>query len=258
MSKPFLLLSARHDEAIARVEIGEFRRFLGVGPRALVRARMERGEMPRVDFADWAGVIVGGSSYDVSTPEARKSDNQLAVERYLGDVCSRAIEADFPLLGICYGLGVLARLCGARVDGSHPEQIAAPRERATPAGLADPLLAGLPAGFQGYVGHHESVAAPASGMTLLVTNDVSPVQLVRIGRNVYGSQFHPEISRSGMMLRIARTEGIYYPAPRRTRIEQACAGAHVGPVHRVLANFAGRGAGASAHEDGEVPAPLGA
>lgn len=257
MPKPFLLLSARHDEAIARIELREFRQFLGVGEQGLVRVRMERGEMPAVHLADWAGIIVGGSSYDVSAPQDDKSANQLAVERYLEDVTGRAVDADVPFLGICYGLGVLARLFGARVDGTHPEEITAPHQRATAAGRADPLLDGVPARFRGYVGHHESVAHAAPGMTLLVTNDASPVQMVRVGRNVYGSQFHPEISRPGILLRIGRTEGVYYPAERRGEIERACARADVGPAHRVLANFARRFAASPAREDG-VPAPLSA
>ena len=62
----------------------------------------------------------------------------------------------------------------------------------TDAGRADPLLAGLPDVFAAYVGHKEAITTLPSGAVVLATGAACPVQMFRVGRAAYATQFHPE------------------------------------------------------------------
>ena len=72
----------------------------------------------------------------------------------------------------------------------------------TDAGAADPLLADLPPTFTAFVGHKEAITVLPSSATLLATGDACPVQMFRVGQNVYATQFHPECDVEGISTRI--------------------------------------------------------
>jgi GMP synthase (glutamine-hydrolysing) len=83
----------------------------------------------------------------------------------------------------------------------------------TGAGRADPLLAGLPDRFPAFVGHKEAVEALPEGCAHLVEAPSCPFQMIRHGRNVYATQFHPEADAEGFALRIRVYAGRGYFAP---------------------------------------------
>jgi GMP synthase (glutamine-hydrolysing) len=99
-----------------------------------------------------------------------------------------------PYLGFCLGSQLLARVLGARV-ARHPEglhEIGYVPVKPTPA--ADGLAAGL---SHVYHWHNEGFEVPV-GAELLFEGPVFPNQAVRYGVNVYGLQFHPEVTVAGM------------------------------------------------------------
>ena len=51
-------------------------------------------------------------------------------------------------------------------------------------------------------GHKEACDRLPQGATLLLTNDDCPVQMFRIGENIYATQFHPEGDGEGFTVRI--------------------------------------------------------
>src|SRR5690606_19999258 len=71
----------------------------------------------------------------------------------------------------------------------------------TPVGADDPLLAGLPDRFTAFVGHKEAVTHLPRSATLLAKGERCPVQMFRVGRNVYATQFHPELDVDGITTR---------------------------------------------------------
>ena len=98
-----------------------------------------------------------------------------------------------PFLGCCYGLGILAAHLGARSrKARYGEPVGGVDCAVTEAGAADPLLAGLPRSFRALVGHKEAVQALPPGAVHLVASEPCPFQVIRAGRNVYATQFHPE------------------------------------------------------------------
>jgi GMP synthase (glutamine-hydrolysing) len=72
----------------------------------------------------------------------------------------------------------------------------------TPEGRADPLLADLPEEFEAFVGHKEAVHDLPANAVRLASSPRCPVQAFRVGRNVYATQFHPELDIHGLCTRI--------------------------------------------------------
>jgi len=112
------------------------------------------------------------------------------------------IARDFPFLGACYGIGTIGAHEGAVIDGTYREPISVIEVARTDAGASDPLLQGLPDAFTAFVGHKEAITVLPASATLLVRGEACPVQMFRVGRNVYATQFHPELDVEGISTRI--------------------------------------------------------
>lgn len=190
MPRPFVLLHARPEPDARAAELASVRRGLGVGDR-LESRRADAEELP-ADLADRAaGVLVGGTPYSLTDPEAAKGPGQRLAERQLTALAERALARDLPVFFTCFGIGILTRVLGGTVDRTHPEPVSAAESRLTREGTDDPVASVLPPRFLALTGHKESAPATPPGAVLLATNDVSPVQLYRAG-SVLASQFHPE------------------------------------------------------------------
>lgn len=200
--KPFLLLATRAEDLPADEEYALFRRFTGLPTDRLVRVRMEAGPLGEIDLDDWSGIFVGGGPFNASDPPEQKSAVQHRVETEFARLLDEVVARDFPFLGACYGVGTLGAHQGATIDRTHQEPISVVEVERTAAGAADPLLAGLPDTFTAFVGHKEAISALPDSATLLVRGDACPVQMFRVGRNVYATQFHPELDLDGITTRI--------------------------------------------------------
>jgi GMP synthase (glutamine-hydrolysing) len=199
---PLLLLSIRAHEAAADDEYAAMMRFGGLYEGELHRIRLDRESMGRLDLDDWSGVILGGGPYNYSDPPAAKSADQRRAERELLALLDDIVVRDFPFLGCCYGIGVLGAYIGATVDHTYAEPISAVPVSLADAGRADPLFADVPDVFDAFVGHKEAVTSlPPEGIAL-ASSPACPVQAFRVGRNVYATQFHPELDVDGICTRI--------------------------------------------------------
>ncbi|MGV0111856.1 glutamine amidotransferase [Arthrobacter sp. CP30] len=221
--KPFLLLATRAEDFAADAEYRSFLRFGGLAEGELRRIRLESGPMPELDLADYSGIFLGGSPFNSSDPEESKSAVQVRVEDELGALLDRVVPEDFPFLGACYGVGTLGRHQGAVVDTTYAEPIGSVEITLTDGGAADPLLAGLPPSFAAYVGHKEACAALPSSAVLLASSPTCPVQMFRVGQNVYATQFHPELDVEALVGRIStyRHAGYFPPEQADEYMERA-------------------------------------
>lgn len=239
MAKPFLMLTSRDDEVVAADEAEALPRLAGLDAGDVVQVRMESEPFPVLDPTAWSGVVVCGSPWDAGAEESSKSPLQRRVEAHLERLLDVVLEESVPYLGICYGLGILNRHLGGRVDTAHGEEIGAPELHLTDAGREDLLLSAVPEVFHGYVGHHEAVGLLAADAELLVTSESCPVQMVRVGERAWATQFHPELDTAGIEVRIREyaDRGYYAPADRH-RIWDAAHSVDVAPAHRILSTFA--------------------
>jgi GMP synthase (glutamine-hydrolysing) len=212
--KPFLLLAVRADDAAADNEYESFLACAGLRERDLRRYRLEQRPLGDVDLQDWSGIFLGGGPFTASDPEGSKSPVQRRVEGDLRGVLEKVISADFPFLGACYGIGTLGSHQGAVVDRRYAEPIGAVPVTLTSDGRQDPLLAGLPATFDAFVGHKEAISRLPRHAVLLATSPACPVQAFRIGSAVYATQFHPELDAASLCTRIEvyKHAGYFEPA----------------------------------------------
>jgi GMP synthase (glutamine-hydrolysing) len=200
--KPFLLLGTRAENYAADAEYRSFLRFGGLAEGELRRIRLEAEPLPELDLADYSGIFLGGSPFNSSDPQESKSRVQVRVEQELGLLLDRVVAEDFPFLGACYGVGTLGRHQGAVIDSTYAESVGTVEVTLTADGAADPLLAGLPSSFAAYVGHKEACATVPASAVLLASSVTCPVQMFRVGRNVYATQFHPELDVEALVGRI--------------------------------------------------------
>lgn len=202
LSKPFLLLSIRGEDEAAEDEYRAMVRFGGLDPTGMRRIRLTHESLGRIDLADWSGIVLGGGPYNVSDPADVKSTTQRRVESELLELIGRIVDHDFPFLGCCYGVGTLGTVIGATVDRTHPEPVGGLTVTVTTEGRDDELFAEVPDVFDAYGGHKEAATSLPSHAVRLATSSACPVQAFRVGRNVYATQFHPELDFDGMMTRI--------------------------------------------------------
>ncbi len=136
-----------------------------VGPQALARRRPK-------------GVILSGGPASVYADGAPPLDPGL-------------LELGIPVLGICYGMQLLARELGGRVEGAEVGEFGRSQLSVQENGR---LLAGTPREQTCWMSHRDTVFAPPPGFTALASSTASPVAAFEsVRRGVYGIQFHPEV-----------------------------------------------------------------
>lgn len=100
-------------------------------------------------------------------------------------------EADKAVLGICLGAQLVARGHGGRNVLGRPQEFGWRDVTLSAQGLDDPMLAAAPAVFPIFHWHNDTFDLPP-GATHLATSAMTPNQAFRVGRAVYGIQFHFE------------------------------------------------------------------
>ena len=239
--RPFLLLSTRPEDAAADGELAAFRHFGGLGVNDIGRIPLAAVPLPHLHLEDYSGIIVGGSPFTTSVPVRYKSDSQLRVEAEFEGLLDRVVEQDYPFLGACYGVGTLGRHQGGIVDLTFPEPISAAHIELTDDGVADPLLAGVPQHFRAYVGHKEACTRLPDHAVLLATSPSCPVQMFRIGQNMYATQFHPELNYEWLCERIDIYQDAGYFRPEEIDdVKARTRDIDVSHAHLIIRNFVER------------------
>jgi GMP synthase (glutamine-hydrolysing) len=124
------------------------------------------------------GLILSGGPASVYADGAPRLDPQL-------------LELGIPVLGICYGMQLLAVKLGGRVEGAEVGEFGRSKLTVHENGR---LLAGLPAEQSCWMSHRDTVFAPPPGFTALASSSESPVAAFESEeQGVYGIQFHPEV-----------------------------------------------------------------
>ncbi len=202
MAKPFLVIQLRPEDETADNEFEKIKFYGGLPDSSAVRLRAEKSGVPEIELDQYSGIIVGGSPFDISTPETEKSAIQLEVEAGFKRLLDEVVPRDFPFLGCCSGNGLLGSYCGAPISGKYAEPVSGVNVQITEEGKQDPLLQDMPEKIRVMLGHKEACDTVPEGATLLVRGGACPVQMFRLGRNVYATQFHPEADAEGFIVRI--------------------------------------------------------
>lgn len=188
---PLALIQLEVPPANVVAQIGEqpdwFIDALDLQPHEYVIIRPHLGEsLP--DFSQISGAILSGS-WAMVTDHAEWSERSAAWVR-------AALEAELPLLGVCYGHQLMAYALGGKV-GDNPQGW----ERGllplicTAQAQRDPLLASLPATFHAWLSHRQTVITPPPQAQVLARSDKDCCQIVRYSPQALSVQFHPEFSQ---------------------------------------------------------------
>lgn len=199
---PFLLVSTRPEDEAVETEYALFQRVTGLDSQRLHQVRLDMLGLPDIDVRAYAGIFIAGSPYDTTTPEERKSATQKQTELELAHLIDDIVAAGTPCLTTGYGTEVAATKLGGKVTTTWAELPQMISISLTEAGQSDPILAGIPAEFITYVGHHEAVEDMPEGAVLLASSATCPVQMMRIGDNFYATQFNPEIDSDVISARL--------------------------------------------------------
>jgi len=138
-----------------------------------------------LDLQGRSGLIIMGGPQSAN-------DSLPALSAELGLII-RAVRAEIPILGICLGAQLIAKALGARVYANPEKEIGWAPVYFTPAAQDDVLFSGFPSPSQFFHWHGETFDLPA-GADWLAYSDRCRHQAFRYAGNVYGIQFHPEIT----------------------------------------------------------------
>jgi GMP synthase (glutamine-hydrolysing) len=137
----------------------------------------------------WESIVAHNPAAIILTggPESTLTEDALGVD-------VRIYTAGVPVLGICYGMQLMARdLGGELVRSAHSEF--------GPAALEvlreDPLFAGVPAHSRAWMSHGDTVLAPPPGFANLARTERCEIAAIgSAARRMYGVQFHPEVAHT--------------------------------------------------------------
>jgi GMP synthase (glutamine-hydrolysing) len=130
------------------------------------------------------GIILSGGPKSVYDHEAP------AVEEAL-------FELGVPVLGICYGMQLLARHYGGRVVPAGKREYG--HAELTAAGNPGPLFEGFFVEDKSpvWMSHGDHVEQIPANFEIVATTDNAPVAAIQdLSRNLYGVQFHPEVNHT--------------------------------------------------------------
>ncbi len=203
MNKPFLILQLRPEDETSDSEYQAFLKYGELAEEDTHRIRIEQTGIPAdLSLDNYCAVIVGGSPFDISTPEDEKATIQKKIEQDFHQLLDEIVKKDFPFLGACSGNGLLGAYLGTPITKRYAEPVGSASVNLTGEGRSDPLLTGFPDQIEVLLGHKEACDTTPQGATLLITGKACPVQMFRVGNNVYATQFHPEGDSEGFILRI--------------------------------------------------------
>jgi len=127
------------------------------------------------------GIILSGGPSSVYEQGAPKCDPEI-------------FNMGLPILGICYGLQIMAHTLGGKVAPAHAREYGRAKLNVTD---ANGLLAGVPQDTTVWMSHGDQVQALEGGFTPIASTPTCPLAAVKhASRPFYGVQFHPEVTHT--------------------------------------------------------------
>ncbi len=138
--------------------------------------------------------------YDISMGEIRRrkprglilSGGPASVYAKEAPSCNREIfKLGIPVLGICYGMQLMAHLLGGEVARTGKSEYGKTKLTAREDTL---LLDGLPRKQNVWMSHRDSVKTPPPGFKATALTETTPIAVMENDQDkLYGVQFHPEV-----------------------------------------------------------------
>lgn len=145
------------------------------------------GESLPDSISDVSSVIVLGGPMNVYEEE------QYPFLKEEDEFLKEVIENGLPTLGFCLGAQLIAKAKGAMVIKNPQKEIGWFKVSLTDNGLSDSLFQGFKREFDVFQWHGDTFNIP-DGAVKLAESDLCENQAYRIGNNIYGLQFHVEVT----------------------------------------------------------------
>ncbi len=126
-------------------------------------------------------------------------------------------DSGLPVLGICYGMQVMAHQLGGKVAPSTRREYghAVLHQNAT----GDPLFHDLPASMPVWMSHGDRIVEPPPGFSALAYTENSPIAVMGNRKGMVGIQFHPEVAHTPLgkalienfLYRVCGCQGLWTP-----------------------------------------------
>ncbi|MBI2539022.1 MAG: GMP synthase [Deltaproteobacteria bacterium] len=149
--------------------------------------RLYEGELPDESWEEIAALVVLGGPMSVDEEE------RYPFLRWEKTILRTALKQDVALLGVCLGAQLIAAAGGAQVHRGNFKEIGWYPVSMTLEGEMDPLLGHLPNKAIVFQWHGDTFDLPR-GAQRLASSPYYDNQAFRMGRNVYGLQFHLEVT----------------------------------------------------------------
>jgi len=105
------------------------------------------------------------------------------------------LESNLPVLGICYGMQLLAHNLGGRVALAQRREYGSALLQVTDLGC--PLFLETPFAHQVWMSHGDRIETLPRGFSVVAQTDNAPIAaMAHPGRRLYGLQFHPEVNHT--------------------------------------------------------------
>ena len=141
-------------------------------------------DVSKINLDNYSSVILSGR---------RKNDSLMNATN--SKLILHSLDKNKPLLGICYGAEILALTLGGTI-----KKMVAPRHglHKVQVMTANPLCNGKIDAFES---HSYMVSTLGSSFTQIAASDDCKFEIFRYGnKNIFGTQFHPEMSQDGRLL----------------------------------------------------------
>lgn len=140
--------------------------------------------LPAGDGGYQALIVLGGEQNALADAECPYFPHLLELIRAFGS-------KDKAVLGICLGSQLVARAYGGENILDRPMEFGWQEVRLTEEGRGDPVLSAAGDAFPIFHWHRDTFSLPKSALHM-AASDMTSHQAYRIGRAVYGTQFHFE------------------------------------------------------------------
>lgn len=149
--------------------------------------RLFDGEPVPQDIERYSGVIILGGPMNVY------EEDEFPFLKQEDVLIKKAIQKGSPLLGICLGGQLIAKATGATVTKGAKKEIGWYKLNLTQGGKEDKAFGKFPEELTVFQWHGDTFGIPQDAVHL-AGSELFPNQAFRIGNNVYGLQFHLEVT----------------------------------------------------------------
>jgi GMP synthase (glutamine-hydrolysing) len=136
------------------------------------------------------GLILSGGPSSVYDENAPRSERELVDE------------SECPVLGICYGLQLMAHQLGGKVQPSSSREYG--YARLTVVNVETALFTGLPREMDVWLSHGDHVTKLPEGFQVTATTNDAVNAFENPARRIFGVQFHPEVAHTPLGAQILR------------------------------------------------------